>query len=562
MRKSHFYYIVSLLALTFAALGSCQKDDGSSLLEEQKRYKFTLSEAKEYFYSEATDLQLPLQTIGKVKSGELNINDITTIDWKRAEVKDYTNYLSYEVPLHNSRYTHAVMLQKIGVDSVLCENADVRYSLLLQRAKSKDTTRMLVSTIISLAKDRKRVEKLQSDRFHGNRRGFTGYVIVSTLDGEVESIYSYDKGRREYYSKYTISPNVDSMRNNSGGFSFVVMGGGGDGGYGYSEQGHCRMCGKYGLLYQPDWYCLTCTTHELPGPVVKPGDGGGDSHVCDKCGEIPCVCCHCGGGCHCDCGHSCINCSGNEDPFACPYCGQTNCPGDCQRGNGGGGREEPTPPRDQNDTSTVEFIRSAVIPSVMYDSQRTAEINEESLLKLYRGNRTSNMIEYLNRANKKIVFMENEDGSYWYAITKRYKRNGEYVRFDISYYTEAQAPMQIMHEFTHIWFLLNYSTAPSARNKNSEILSLLGEFVYAMDYLGESGVKYDIIGFNKIETEDGISVEQTEKYILPFWNNPNMETLNNLLEQFDDVRKDYKDYTLDYNTIIEQVLRFKSLFSN
>ena len=66
--------------------------------------------------------------------------------------------------------------------------------------------------------------------------------------GEVESIYSYDKGRREYYSKYTISTNVDSMRNNSGGFSFVVMGGGGDDGYGYSEQGHCRMCGKYGLL--------------------------------------------------------------------------------------------------------------------------------------------------------------------------------------------------------------------------------------------------------------------------------------------------------------------------
>ena len=202
------------------------------------------------------------------------------------------------------------------------------------------------------------------------------------------------------------------------------------------------------------------------------------------------------------------------------------------------------------------------MPSVMYDSQGTAEINEESLMKLYRGNMTSYMIEYLNRANKKIVFIENEDGSYWYAITKRYKRNGEYVRFDISYYTEVQAPMQIMHEFTHIWYLLNYSTAPSARNKNSEIISLLGEFVYAMDYLGESGVKYDIIGFNKIETEDGISVEQTEKYILPFWNNPNMETLNNLLEQFDDVRKDYKDYILDYNTIIEQVLRFKSLFSN
>ena len=372
MKKSHFYYVVSMIALAFALLGSCQKEDRVSLLEEQKRYKFTLAEAKEYFYSEATDLQLPSQTVGKVKSGLPDLDDITTIDWKNADVKDYVNYLSYEVPLHNSKHTHAVMLQKIGTDSVLCENADVRYSLLLQRAKSKDTTRMLVSTIISLSKDRKRVEKLQSDRFHGNRRGFTGYVMVSTLDGEVESIYSYDKGRREYYSKYTISTNVDSMRNNSGGFSFVVMGGGGDGGYGYSEQGHCRMCGKYGLLYQPDWYCLTCTTHELPGPVVKPGDGGGDSHVCDKCGEIPCVCCHCGGGCHCDCGYSCINCSGSEDPFACPYCGEINCPRDCQRGNGGGGEtpETPEPPNDPKDT----LIVSDILSMVGYDLQSAKDM--------------------------------------------------------------------------------------------------------------------------------------------------------------------------------------------
>ena len=153
MKKNHFYYIVSVIVLAFAALGSCQKENGSSLLEEQKRYNFTLADAKEYFYLEATDLRLPSQTVGKVKSGLPDLNDITTIDWKRAEVTDYTNYLSYEIPLRNSRYTHAVMLQKIGADSLLGTYADVHYSLLLQRAESKDTTRMLVSTIISLAKD-------------------------------------------------------------------------------------------------------------------------------------------------------------------------------------------------------------------------------------------------------------------------------------------------------------------------------------------------------------------------------------------------------------------------
>lgn len=59
MKKSPFYYVATLIALAFAALGSCQKDERTSLLEEQKRYKFTLTDAKNYFYSEATDLQLP-----------------------------------------------------------------------------------------------------------------------------------------------------------------------------------------------------------------------------------------------------------------------------------------------------------------------------------------------------------------------------------------------------------------------------------------------------------------------------------------------------------------------
>ena len=258
MKKSHFYYVVSMIALAFALLGSCQKEDRVSLLEEQKRYKFTLTEAKEYFYSEATDLQLPSQTVGKVKSGLPDLDDITTIDWKNAEVKDYVNYLSYEVPLHNSKHTHAVMLQKIGTDSVLCENADVRYSLLLQRAKSKDTTRMLVSTIISLSKDRKRVEKLQSDRFHGNRRGFTGYVIVSTLEGVVESIYSYDKGNREHHCGYNDNSFIGGMSNNSHCFYLLSTVDNQPSTYTYSESGMCLKCGQMRLLNYPEMLCDNC----------------------------------------------------------------------------------------------------------------------------------------------------------------------------------------------------------------------------------------------------------------------------------------------------------------
>ena len=547
MKKSHFYYVVSMIALAFALLGSCQKEDRVSLLEEQKRYKFTLTEAKEFFYLEATDLQLPSQTIGKVKSGLPDLNDITTIDWKNADVKDYTNYLSYEVPLHNSRHTHAVMLQKIGVDSVLCENADVRYSLLLQRAKSKDTTRMLVSTIISLAKDRKRVDKLQSDRFHGNRRGFTGYVMVSTLDGEVESIYSYDKGRREYYSKYTISTNVDSMRNNSGGFSFVVMGGGGDGGYGYSEQGHCRMCGKYGLLYQPDWYCLTCTTHELPGPVVKPGDGGGDSHVCDKCGEIPCVCCHCGGGCHCDCGYSCINCSGSEDPFACPYCGEINCPRDCQRGNGGGGEtpETPEPPNDPKDT----LIVSDILSMVGYDLQSAKDMIDPIIGLLASGSNTSKIVDYCSNIRVQMQFEKKLSMSATYS-TSITTISGNISSITIYYNIAGAEPAPILHEFTHIWYKSEYPGVSLTENMNSEIISLLSELVSTIDF--PDGIYSTVSGVNYKDRE----------YLEEFYNNPREDMIDRIVEIVVQRKPDvYGSFILDRSTILHQIANFKSLIN-
>lgn len=316
--KNYAYYVVSLLALAFAALGSCQKEDGASLLEEQKRYKFTLSEAKKYFYSEATDLQLPSQTVGKVKSGLPALNDITTIDWKSAEVKDYTNYLSYEIPLHNSRHTHGVMLQKIGADSVLSEYADVHYSLLLQRAKSKDTTRMLVSTIISLAKERKRVEKLHSNRFHGNRRGFTGYVIVSTLDGVIESIYRYDKGNREHHCGYNDNSFIGGMSNNSHCFYLLSTVDNQPSTYTYSESGMCLKCGQMRLLNYPEMLCDNCVINK---------------DMCNICWEDPCVCdtrqCQCVGGCSCRCTGTCTNCNGKFNSFECPKCGKEECDGNC-----------------------------------------------------------------------------------------------------------------------------------------------------------------------------------------------------------------------------------------
>ena len=203
---------------------------------------------------------------------------------------------------------------------MLSEYADVHYGLLLQRAKSKDTTRMLVSTIISLAKERKRVEKLQSNRFHGNRRGFTGYVIVSTLEGVVESIYRYAKGNREYYSGGKINSATVNLVDGTNGFYFITRGGGGsDGGYGYSEYGMCRGCGKNRLLYQPDWFCQDCIE--------------GTYTTCNRCWENPCVCdtrqCQCVGGCGCRCTGTCTNCNGAQNPFECPKCGEEECDGNC-----------------------------------------------------------------------------------------------------------------------------------------------------------------------------------------------------------------------------------------
>ena len=476
MRKSHFYYIVPFVALVFALLGSCQKEDGASLLEEQKHYNFTLAEAKEYFYSKATDLQLPSQTVGKVKSGLLDLNDITTIDWANADIKDYVNYLSYEVPLHNSRYTHAVMLHKLVADSVLREHADVHFYLLLQKAKTKDTTRMLVSTIISLAKDRKQLEKLQSYKFHGNRYGFTGYMIVSTLEGKITGIYSYTNGTRQHYNRYTLNTSVDEMSENAVGFSFAVPTGAEEGVYGYSEYGVCRSCGKPNLLYMPDWYCMTCATHEIPGPVITPGDGdGGDSHVCDKCGVNPCVCCQCGGGCSCSCLNGCINCGEGDNPFSCPYCGQINCTGDCQHGGGG---ENPDPPGDGGGSSASDFWKIFYNDSLSTQEKERLEKIRDTLLNDCMGNMLYNSIKGYT-ANNPLYFnvSSGENGAFGPLGP-----NGA-MGISIGKQTEVN---QVIHELVHalIFFEMkasnpnNYVELYNSATLNYEIPANYAQYIF------------------------------------------------------------------------------------
>lgn len=546
--KPIFIAVLTSVILFAVFIVSCKKEDDDSrlLLEEQIRLKFTLADAKDYFQSEATDLQLPLQTMIASKSGAIDLNDVTTIDWESAECKDFNSYLSYEIPLHNSRYGHAVMYESGVADTLASERADVHYSLLIQRGKTKDTTRMLVSAVISMTKDRKRVASRESYKFHGRRSGFTGYVIVSDLAGGIISIYSYAKGKRERHESYTIRDIEEAKASRTRGFSLFGVAGGGSSNYGYSEYGRCAMCEKEEVLYFPDWWCMRCMEFWLPGIIVTPGEDG----RCEKCGENPCICrelqCQCGGGCSCNCSESCTHCQGGDNPFRCPYCGMDDCDGNCNDRPGGG--EEPEMPQEPGEAQDTLFV-SDILSVVSYDTQAAKEMIDPIIDSLVHSANSSKIIAYYTGMGVPVDFKENRAMSAMY-YTRTKTLGNSILSVTIEYNIAGAEPAPILHEFTHIWYKNEYPHISLGKNMNSEIISLMSELLIAEDFPnGIYGCASGITGENRVFLDN-------------FNDNPNEGGLDRMAEIVKMRNYEiYKDFVMDRSTIMEQIWNFKRLIN-
>ena len=545
--KPIFIAILVPVILFTVFVVSCEKGGSDlHLTEKQIRYKFTLADAKTYFQTEASDVQLPLQGIVTPKSEAIDLNDITTIDWDRAECKDFSGYLSYEIPLYNSRYGHAVMYEMSGANTLALERADVHYSLLIQRGKSRDTTRMLVSTVINMVKERKGVVKCGSYKFHGRRSGFTGYVIVSNLEGRILSIYSYSKGKRERHRSYIVRDKEEANASQVTAFSLYGVSGGTLVNYGYSEYGQCGMCGKEEVLYFPDWWCMRCMDFWLPGIIVTPGE----DVRCEKCGEKPCICkeldCQCGGGCSCNCSEGCTHCQDGDNPFRCPYCGMDDCDGNCNdRPGGGGDPEQPQEPGGTQDT----LIVSDVLSVVSYDNQAGKEMIDPIIYLLAQGARTSKIINYYMGTGLSLEFKKNRAMTPMYLLHAR-TGGGKIQSCMIEYNIAGAEPAPILHELTHIWFGVEYPHIPLSKSMNSEIISLMSECLIDEDFTGE-GYGYAL----------GIS-DGDKDFLEEFIKKPNKEGIDRVAEM---VRKRYyeiyKDFVLDRSTIMEQIENFRRMIN-
>lgn len=249
----------------------------------------------------------------------------------------------------------------------------------------------------------------------------------------------------------------------------------------------------------------------------------------------------------CSCHNGCTNCSGKEDTFACPYCGKLNCPGDCQRGNGGGSEtpEIPETPNDPKDT----LIVSDILPMVEYDLQSAKDMIDPIIGLLSGGSNTSKIISYCSNIRVGMQFEKNLSMSAMYN-TSITMINGNISSITIYYNIAGAEPASILHEFTHIWYKSEYLGISLTENMNSEIISLLSELVSTINF--SDGIYSTVSGVNYKDRE----------FLGEFYNNPREEMLDRIVEIVVKRKPEvYGSFVLDRSTILNQIANFKSLIN-
>lgn len=320
--KIKFYKYFGVI-LAFLAI-SCEADRA---MPEQNN-TFTLEQAKHFHMEHATDLRLPGTGGGSVKSS-IDYNEILVPQWDKATYHEvqFPSKLArtYEVPLNTGSIVGGVLLKSNAADH---DVVTMKSSLVIQEFSQGENTsnRQMVVTVLGKDSD----NNPQSDAFTymGSHKNFTGFMVVSTLEGEIVNIFQYLYGQRSMvYVRKTEDAPINAPLS---GFSFLKAQGT-KSSYGNSEPGICYMCGKEGMVYIGYGHiCESCLegSELLDGTVVtdKPS-------YCDKCGELK-------GKCICDffacsiCGYEPCQC---DDPDGrCEYCGEIGCNGECRES----GKEE------------------------------------------------------------------------------------------------------------------------------------------------------------------------------------------------------------------------------
>ena len=501
-----------------AILVSCESDFFKSNDREENDL-FSVEEAESIFSRNDGGIRLPIFKDALTKSIE---TDNSSIDWSKAESKEFMDFYAVSVSMEVPDYASILMLGSSLGEMGIGGEMEAKSSLVLQKIKQDGSVLQFVATIIGFKSDAAINEENDSYSYLGNRSNFTGYYIISTLDGKIENFYIYENGVRISCS---ISYSVNLSKMQAGEKCIVFLG---------DElikrtksSGNvCRICGFEGIVYTDIGICLACGyTFDLPGITVTPDD-------CPNCGFDPCICVLIPGG-----GAGSDDHGREETPRGCESCGRCPCicgGGGTNIGGSGGGGDQT-----RYDSGHSSYIK--------YDSKKTKDMFEDAIKQLKnKAYKISKLMDYAEQKGEKITIKEykgtpESDFTYLYSPT-----NGNTI-WHRALAVEAD---KVGHELAHFWFKHEYPSINLKNNLNSELISTLAELVYSMDtYNGEY---YLMSKFNTGEISE---------IIKPFWDNPSYDNLDSFVDKFMEKRgKDYKDFVFDRGSFLGQVENFKNLF--
>jgi hypothetical protein len=185
-RNKGYILILFVLSVLFLLQTGCDRSFDAPTVDG-----FTLEQAKHFHMEHATDLRLPGTGDGSVKSA-IDYNEILVPQWDKATYHEvqFPSKLArtYEVPLNTGSIVGGVLLKENATEH---DVVTMKSSLIIQEFSQgeKTSNRQMVVTVLGKVSDNN--NQTEAFSYMGSHKDFTGFMVVSTLEGEIVNIFQY-----------------------------------------------------------------------------------------------------------------------------------------------------------------------------------------------------------------------------------------------------------------------------------------------------------------------------------------------------------------------------------
>ena len=323
MRKLNYLLILVSNLFLAAYFVGCREDEIDMTQGTELEF---VSEAREYFEQNASDIQIP--KVGSVindKSRQMTLSSNTIVtNWEDAQIKENEYFSTVEVPLSGDVFQDGLFSTRVLNGGYLRRASRVAMKLIVQRSNKTNEFRAFVVTLVGKTSQEDR-EELSFLATHT----LTGLEIISDLEGKYLDSYQFERGEKQRvilaraagYQEVDSSEVIGRLYLNDMQSAYLYSRSGESGDIDPPIYGGCPLCGsRYcdGSCEVVVRYCREC--HQ---PVSE-------CRCCRSCGRYPCEC---------------------PPPWTCPKCGSRYCDGDCKQTPGG----DVTDPEDPEDPIIVNL---------------------------------------------------------------------------------------------------------------------------------------------------------------------------------------------------------------